>query len=402
MSGPVHNPFSSRKKALAFNIQTAPGTPITLTSADCLDVANCSYAPRSRTSEDPRYTGTVHRPGDILNGASWDVSFEWLIHGYSGAIPALGAFLPGRVLTAVGFTEIRTATAIGPEGYTSGTTTGATLGTTAVGTADLYKGLAINMATVGAAPTGLAMIQAYTAGKAATFARTRTMAATGNYTIPVQLSYVLSSTEPEDPASITIWEGDNGASGRRMNFVDMRPTAFTIELVTSSRDGGDSYCKITATFSGDLGSEAAEASPTVSNSIAIPPFFNGQQDIANVQLGGSSVTIDLGISSGYPPNPNQSAGSDPGLVVSTKRTVSYNLNVVRQSVIDFNALAAAQASHPSQFIWGLASGNYMGVMIDGQRFDYRTNSEGADFLQDSGSAWIDGVDRAIALTFIGY
>jgi hypothetical protein len=364
-------------------------------------VANCSYSPRSRTSEDPRYTGTIHRPGAIINGASWDVQFEWLIHGFSGALPAANAFIAGRVLQAVGFTEQRLATAVGPEALTAGSANGATLGTAAVATASFYKGMAINLASIAAAPTGLAMIKDYTAGKVATFARSRATP-TGNYTIPAQIAYTLSATEPANPASITIWEGDNGGSGRRMNFVDMRPTAFTIELVTSSRDGGDAYCKITATFSGDLGSEAVEAAPTVSNSIAIPPFLNGQQDIANVQLGGSSVTIDLGIGSAYPPNPNQAAGSDPGLVVSTKRKVSYNLNVVRQSVIDFNALAAAQTSHPSQFIWGLATGNYMGVMIDAQRFDYRSNSEGADFLQDSGSAEIDGVDRAIALTFIGY
>lgn len=402
MAGPVNNPFSSRKKALAFNNQSAAGTPVTLTSADCLDCSNISYQPQTRTSEDPRYTGTIHRAGDIVLGASWDVSFEWMIHGYSGAIPAANAFIAGRVLQALGFTENRFATAVGPEAYTSGTTTAATLGTTAVGTAGLYKGLAINMATVGTAPTGLAMISNYTAGKVATLARTRTMAATGNYTIPVQLAYTLSATEPANPSSITVWEGDNGGSGHRLNFVDMRPTAATMELVTSSRDGGDGYCRISVTFSGTLGSEADEACPTVSTSIAIPPFKNGQQDIANVQLGGSSITIDLGIQSAYPPNPNQLDGSDPGLVVSTKRTVSMELNKVRRAVVDFNALADAQSSHPAQFLWGLASGNYMGILVDAMRFDYRTTSEGSDFVTTSGSAWVDGVDKSLALTFIGY
>lgn len=402
MSGPVNNPFSSRKKALAINTQTAAGTPIALTSADCLDCSSISYQPQSRTTEDPRYTGTIHRSGDQLLGASWDVSFEWLIHGYSGSIPAANAFIPGRVFQALGFTENRFTPAIAAEGYTSGTTTGATLGATAVGTADLYKGLAVNLATVGAAPTGLAMVKSYSAAKAAVFARTRTMAATGNYSIPVQLAYTLSTTEAAYPSSITVWEGDNGASGHRLNFTDMRPTAATIELVTSARDGGQGYCKVNVTFSGTLTSEAAEACPTVSTSIAIPPFLNGQQDIANVQLGGSSVTIDLGIQSAYPPNPNQLDGSDPGLVVATKRTVALELNKVRASVVDFNALALAQSSHPMQFLWGLASANYIGVMIDAARFDYRSTAEGSDFITTSGSAWIDGVDKAISIVFVGY
>lgn len=400
MSGPVNNPFSSRKRAMAFNNQSAPGTPVTLTSADCVDVSSCSYAPRSRTSEDPRYTGTIDRPGDQMVGVSWDVTFEWLIHGFSGAVPAANAFLPGRILQAWGFTENRLATAIGPEALSIGTTTGATLGTTAAGTANLYKGYAINLASIGATPAGLAMIQAYTAGKVATFARTRAVP-TGNYTIPAQLAYTLATTEPDNPSSITVWDGDNGGSGRRMNFVDMRPTAASIELVTSSRDGGASFCKISGTFSGDLGSEVAEAAPVVSTSIAIPPFLNGQQDIAQVQLGGSSISIDLGIGSGYPPNPNQISGSDPGLVTARKKTVSMNLNAVRQSVIDFNALALAQTSFPLQALWGLnPAGNYMGLMVDSMRFDYRTPAEGQDFLTTSGNAWIDGVDRAIALTFL--
>ena len=402
MPGPVNNPFSARKKAMAFNNQVAPGTPIALTSADCIDVANCTYAPQPRTAEDQRYTGTIHKPGDILLGASWDVTFEWIIHGYSGALPAAGAFLPGRILQAWGFTEQRLATAVGPEAYTAGTTTGATLGTTAVATLDFYKGMAINFATIGAAPLGLAMIRAYSAAKAAVLARTRTMAATGNYTIPAQLAYTLSATEQANPASITIWEGDNGGNGHRLNFTDMRPTAATIELVTSSRDGGSDYCKITGTFSGTLTSEADEACPTVALTIATPPFLNGQQDIANVQIGGSSVKIDLGIQSAYPPNPNQLDGSDPGLVVGTKRTVSYELNKVRRAVVDFNALASAQAQHPAQMLWGLATGNYIGVMIDQQRFNYRSTAEGQDFITTSGDAWIDGVDRAISIAFIGY
>ena len=178
----------------------------------------------------------------------------------------------------------------------------------------------------------------------------------------------------------------------------MRPAAATIELVTSSRDGGGEFCKITGTFSGILYSEANEAAPVVSPDILIPPFRDGIQDIAHVQLGGSSVTIDMGIQSAAPPNPNQLDGSDPGVIVGTKRTVSYELNKVGRGVIDWNALAAAQTELPSQFIWGTGA-NQIGVMIEGQRFDYRSSGEGSDFLTTSGSAWVDGVDKALSIAF---
>ncbi len=398
MAGPVHDAFSSRKKAMAFENQAAAGTGATITSADCLDVANVSWAPQTQRAQDPRYSGTIHRPGDIILGATYDVSFEWLIHGHaSGSIPVANAFIAGRVLQALGFTENVFSTAIASEGYTSGTTTGATLGTTAVGTADLYNGLVINID--GTAPDAFAMIRDYTSGKAATFARTRTIGATGNYSIPAQLAYTLSATEAEFPASITVWEGDNGGSGHRLNFIDMRPQSATIELVTASRDNSNAYCKITCSFSGTLDSEADEAVPTVSTSIPIPPFRGGQQDIANVQLGGSSVVIDLGIRSAYPPNPNQADGNNPGIVVETKRTARFELNKVSRTVVDWTALADAQAQHAAQFLWGIGSGNYVGVMIDQMRFDYPSTSEGNDFITQTGTAEIDGVDKAISITF---
>lgn len=397
MAGPVYATAISRKKALAFNNQVSAGTPIALTSADCIDVSSVSYTPNPQTQTDPRYSGTIHRPGDQLVGVSHEVSFEWTIHGFTGTLPAAGAFLPGRILTALGFTENRLATAVGPEGYTGGTATGATLGTAASSTVGLYKGAAINLATVGAAPLGLAMIQDYAAAKAATFARNRTMAATGNYTIPEQLYYTFASASPVAGASVTIWE-----DGHRMDFQDWRPTSARIELSTASRDGGEAFCRIVVSGGCTLYQESNEAAPAVSTAIPIPSFRNGQQDIANLQLGGSSVTIDLGIRSAYPPNPNQLDGSDPGLVVETVRTVSYELNKVARTVVDWNALAAAQSAHASQFIWGLASGNYMGVMIDAQRFNYRTSNEGQDFISTSGDAWIDGVDKCISLAFIKY
>lgn len=398
MSGPVNAPLISRKKAFAFANQVAAGTAIPLTSADCIDVSSVSYEPNTITSQDPRYSGTVHRPGDIVLGVQYSVTFEWLIHGPGNTLPAAGAFLPGRILTQWGFTETRFTPAIASEGFTSGTTSSATLGTSASATAQIYKGLLLNLATVGAAPLGFAMITNYTSGKVATLARLRATAATGNYTIPVQLAYTLSATEPVAGASITIWE-----DGHRLNFRDMRPTAASIQLVTASREGGDNYCKLSGTFTGELYSEADEAAPVVSIATAIPPFRDGQQDIANVQLGGSSVTIDLGIRSGYPPNPNQLDGSDPGVLVETKRTVAYELNKTQRSVVDFNALAAAQSTHPSQFLWGLAAGNYMGIMIDAQRFNYRASQEGQDFITTTGDAFLDGVDKAISITFpIGY
>lgn len=394
MAGPVHAPLNARKKAFAVANQLTAGTAVVLTGADCLDVSSVSYQPQTITAQDPRYTGTIHRRGPAVLGATYDVSFEWPIHGPGGSsVPAADAFIIGRILKQWGFTENRFATPIASEAFTVPTNTGATLGTSAAATAELYKGLAINLAPVGAIPAGLAMIANYSASKVATFARDRALSA-GNYTIPAQLAYTLATTVPDAGMSMTIWE-----DGHRLNFADMRPTAATITLNTASRDNNDAVGVITGTFSGTLISEANEATPVVPPTIAIPPFRDGQQDIANVQLGGSSVSLDLGLRAAFPPNPNQADGSNPGLTVETMRTLTYDLNKVQRTVIDFNALARAQSVHPSQFLYGLGSGNYFGMMVDAQRFGFPSSQEGSDFLTTTGQAYLDGVDKAISLTF---
>lgn len=405
MSGPVNVPFSPTKRAIAIAIQSAAGTLATMTSADLLD-ATFSYKVNARTAEDPRYTGTIHKSGKIFIGATYDLTLEWFMHGWgSGTIPALDAFIPGRLLRSLGFSEVRVASAIGPEAFSSGTTTGLTLGTTAVGTSQLYKGYAVNVDAIAAAPGGLAMIQNYTSGKVATLARTRSGApATGNYTIPIQMVYPYSATEPEFPTSFAVWNGDNSGSGHRLNFRDMRPSGQArIDLFTASREGGDgTFSKISATFTGTLDSEADEACPAVSTPIALPPFLNGQFDVANTQLGGASMAIDFNPQSAFPPNPNQLDGSDPGFMSSTERMANYSLNKVRRSVIDFRSLANAQSSHPTQALFGLSSGNYIGLMVDAQRFNVPDDSENGAYMATNGEAWIDGSDKAVSLAFIKY
>jgi hypothetical protein len=44
----------------------------------------------------------------------------------------------------------------------------------------------------------------------------------------------------------------------------------------------------------------------------------------------------------------------------------------------------------------------MGLMVDNMRFNYRSSNEGQDFITTDGDAWVDGVDKSIALTFVGY
>jgi hypothetical protein len=387
--------------ALAIKAQSAPGTYATPTSSDATMVANLSATPQAITSESPEYTGTIHRAGQIVLGATWDVSFDILIRGPGGASPpAADAFILGRVMRALGFTEniISSAIPAAAEALGGGsTTTTATLGASAAATADLYQGLALHLAVDGAMPTSLSMIRAYSAAKVATLAETRAGAPTGNYQIPKQLAYTYAATGTPPVLSLSLWQGN-----RRYNFIDMAPSSARITLPTTSRDGGNDYPRLTCTFSGDLNSYIDEASPSVSPISAIPPFKGGKLYVAGVSMGGSSLSVDLGLRVGFPPNPNKASGSDPAQLVETRRSLSMTLNQVAKSYLDFIAIATAQSYQPVEALYGLATGNYVGFIATDARFNFPGTQEGGDFFQSTGDAYLDSASRTLSVVFPYY
>ncbi|MEA3044576.1 MAG: hypothetical protein QOH47_2414 [Sphingomonadales bacterium] len=383
--------------ALAIKAQSAPATYASPTSADAIPVANLSWRPNAIQTDNPEYTGTIHRNGPIVLGATYDVTFDILLRGPGGAAPpAADAFIPGRVLRALGFTENILSSAIpaAPEALGGGsTTTVATLGATAVGTLDLYKGLALLLASEGAAPTGFVMIRSYSAAKAAGLAQTLAGAPTGNYQIPKQLAYTLASTGTPPVLSLALWQGS-----RRYNFVDMAPSSARLMFPTSA-PGNSDYPKLSVTFTGDAYSNLAEAAPVVSSTLAIPPFKGGKLHIAGLAMGGSSISLDLGIKAGFPPNPNKTNGFDPAQLTETRRSLQLSLNQQAPSYFDFLAAAAAQTSYPIQALYGLAAGNYVGFVATDARFNFPETQAGGDFFTTQGDAYVDGAEKTIGLVF---
>lgn len=387
--------------ALAIKAQSAPGTYASPTSADATMVANLSWTPQAVTSESPEYTGTIHKAGQIVLGATYDVSFDILLRGPGGASPpAADAFILGRVLRALGFTENVVSSAIPAAAEALGagsTTSAATLGATAAATAALYQGLALHLAVDGAMPTSLSMIRAYSVGKVATLAELRAGAPTGNYQIPKQLAYTYAATGTPPVLSLSLWQGS-----RRYNFIDMAPSSARLTLPTSSRDGGSDYPRLTVTFSGDLNSYIDEASPAVAPISAIPPFKGGKLFVAGLSMGGSSISVDLGLRVGFPPNPNKASGNDAAQLVETRRSLSMTLNQTSKAYLDLLAIATAQSYQPVEALYGLASGNFVGFIATDARFGFPGTQEGGDFFQTSGDAYLDSADKTLSLVFPYY
>lgn len=388
------------QRALAIKVQSAPGTYASPTPGDATPVANLSWSPAPITSDNPEYNGSIHRPGTIVLGATYDISFDILLRGPGGsAPPAADASILGRVLRSLGFTENLIAAAIpaAPEALGGGSTSSsAVLGTTAAATADLYKGLALHLASSGAMPASLSMIRSYSAAKAAGLAETLGSAPTGNYQIPRQAAYTLAATGTPPVLSLSLWEGS-----RRYNFVDAAPASGRLTFPTSSRDNTD-YARLSVSYSADLQSYIDEAAPSVSSSLAIPPFKGGKLHAAGVAMGGSSLSIDLGLRNGFPPNPNKASGSDPAQLVETRRTLSFEFNQVAKSYLDFIALAQAQSFHPVQALYGLASGNYMGFVATDCRFNFPSTADAGEFFGTTGEAYMDDANKTVSLVFPYY
>lgn len=388
-------------QALALACQSAPGSIATLGASDRIAVANLRMQPQAITAENPEYTGSIDRKGPIVLGATWDLSFDVLIRGPGGsAPPAADAFLFGRALRSLGFTEqvVSAAVPVAAEalGGSGNTTAIAALGASATATDDLYTGFAIQLATLGTIgqAESLAMIHDYVGtGKLASIAQTAGSAYSGNYQIPKQLAYTLSPTGTPPLLTLSRWAGN-----RRYDFGDMAPSSARLTFPTSA-PGATDYSRLSVTYSGELVDYADEAAPVVSTSLAIPPFKGGKQHVDGLAMGGSSFSIDLGLRTGFPPNPNSDTGADPNQLVERRRTVSLTLNQVAKSVKDFIAHANAQDNHYMQALYGLASGNYCGVMLSGMRFNFPSEAEEGAFLAHQLEAYIDSADKTVAIVF---
>jgi len=388
----------SNNTVIGLTKEVTPGTfNAPNTTTDLLVVADLKPNIQGLTSDVNEYTGSIHKPGPKVGGATFEISGRALIRGPGGSSPpASDAFVLGRLLQAIGFTETRVTSAVpaSPEAVgAGGSTSTVQLGSTATGTADLYNGHAVQIAGLGTSPKNIAQILDYSAGKVATLGEIAGGALTsGNYQILKQLVYRLAAATPPS-LSASCWVG-----GRRYDGNGLALSAFKINLPTFSRDRTD-YPSIEFTLSGNLDGSADDTAPTPTISLAPPPYKDGKLWVAKTQLGGSSLDIDFQAQIAYPPNPNQITGSESAVLTETKRQVNLSLNQVLAADLDLIAMADAQAYHPIIAQYGLASANYVLLGVPNARFNYFSPDNSGPLVADTGSLYIDDVLDSVLLSF---
>lgn len=390
----------SNNTAIAVALQSAPGAFTTPTQpADLTPVSNLRFAIEGVPITNDEYTGSPVKNGDAIAGKRVTLSFNMKIRAPGGANPpAANAFVPGRILQAAKMTEVVTSAHIptSPEALAAATTTTATLGTGAAATANLYVGMPLWIEDIGAAfKDQVTPIVGYTAGRVATLAETLGTAPTGSdYQIRKHLGYYRSITADEPPSlSVSAWLG-----GDRYDLRDCRVTGMRQVFPTTTR-GGAAYPEIEVTLDCEIAATAEQAPPAVPSGGPVPLVRDGNMWFTGKAIGGSTVTVDLGLQADNPPNPNFASGDEPAELVSSTARVSMTRQKYAKGTLDTLALADAQAYHSFALWYGSGEGSMVMITVPQARVDYASPDLGGNFVMETGDLIIDVLDRGIGIAF---
>lgn len=390
--------LNSQSVALAVVKQPVADTFVDPTTAGLMPVSQMRFAIEGVKVANDEYTGSVFRNADSVAGKKVTGSFNVKLRPPGGSNPpSADAFLPGLILQAAKFTEVRTTTAVpsSAEAGSSGSTTGLTLGAGATGTADLYKGMAIALAGMGTNyRERMTAIVAYTAGKVATFPETFGSNVSGNYQIPKQLQYVwdVSSADPT-LLSFKVW-----LDGHRFDLKNVRISGMQFVVPTSTKDQA-AYPEMQVTYTADIEANSEEATPAIPALGAIPLFKGGDCWLNKVAIGTQTFTIDMGLSIEYPPNPNKVDGSDAAELTGGTAKVTMTRQKYLPSVLDPLALADAQTTVPFWAQWGSAAGAMVQITVTDGRVDYSNPDLGGNLIMESGDVLVDPGTKRISITF---
>lgn len=391
--------LKSNNTALAIAIQaatdvfTAPTLP-----ADLMPVSSLRLQIDGVTIANDEYTGSPFKNGDSVAGKKVTLSYNIKLRPPGGvAIPAANAFLLGRVLQAAKFTELRTSAAIpaAPEAVTAGTTTGATLGAGAAATADLYKGMAIQLAGMGASyKERMSAIRSYSSARVMAVVETYGTAINGNYQIPSQISYMRDVSAADSILlSQQVW-----LNGHRFDLMNNRITGLQIVVPTSTKDQA-AYPELQVTYDCMIAANSEQATPSVPALGAVPLYKDGDGWLAGAKVGLQTFTVDLGLQTESPPNPNKPDGVDAAELTGGTAKVTMTRQKYLPSVLDTLALADAQSYQPFWAQWGNAPGAMVQIVVPDGRLNYQNVDLGGAIIMENGDLMIDALSRSICINF---
>jgi hypothetical protein len=382
----------ARNALLMAKIETTSGTFVTLAaSTDAIRVRNVSVSPQTNNQANDSLTSSLDALPDLIGGMSMDVNFEFFIKGsgVAGTSPEWG-----KIMRACGWAETLTATAVpaAPEAVTAGSVTSATLGTTAVGTAHLYRGMPIAITGTPAGANGIGLITDYTAGKLATLADTRSVAiaATNSYQILPNVRY--------SPASINIpsLSLEFNIDGVRYQFSGARGN---LSMTWSAGAGANMQVQMKAMYVGSSDSAMPSAVFDASNPGS---WRNSNFWVNRLPVALSSLSFNMNNQLVLADNPNSAEGFDPAEIVSRKFGGSMDpqlvLRATRDLMTDFRNRTARPIGATLLGGAGATAGNRVGFVMPSAVFTGNRPGDSNGIATEQIDYQTDGQDSGAFLT----
>lgn len=388
----------SRVVAVGIKKQAVAGTfdPPNQTT-DLIGVSAPNNADEIIQAADPTLSGGIWEQPRIFLGRASTAGATIPLRGAS-AMPAADGWVPGRVLQAAGFAEVRTAAAIADNLQAGSTTTGLVLHAAASAVDDFYVGMPISHANIGSGFQAFSLINDYNGtSKLASIIETIVAPAGATaFTIPANLCYQLGTMSVEPPLlSISIWRDK-----KRYDYRDCRIQSLGFDMPVSN-EANQVFPSIDFTMRGIKVAEADEAAPLLPQAILnvpVPALRGGKFLLDRVKLGHASVRAGINADTAAASNANQAAGQDGYTIVSGARTVELDLNQMNVSDFDIEARIAAQTAMTSGTTWGGAALNRFGFTLPNLALDPFNPGDRNGFVNLTGNAAVIDVDKAFALT----
>lgn len=395
--------LKSRNTAMAITLQSGRGQAnynAPSTTTDLIAISNLRPTIDGITVSNEEYTGSVFQNADALAGKRFTATFNVYMRP-PPSLPAANAFVLGRLLQAAKCTEVRTATAIpaAPEALGVGSTvTEAVLGATASITDEIYKGFPLILSDNG---TGyqrqMTSIRSYGgAGKVAELMEELALAPAANYQIPPFIGYFRDVTSGDPPVmSMKMW-----LSGYLMELYDVGITGMRWVIPTSTKDQ-PAFPQFEFTVEATIYATSDEATPSIPSGANIPLFKDADMWLNKIRVGTQNLTIDMGIQSDNPPNPNQPDGTDAPEIAGGTATASLQMQMYLKATLDTLGLADAQAYHPAWAQWGNSAFNMVQLVIPDARLNYPNVDLSGSTVMQNLDLFIDVLDRNLGVVFPG-
>lgn len=384
---PVTTLVRSRYTAIAAKLESSPGADAIAGSPAATDyvAGDVQITLNPESIANPAGTGSLDNASPIAGGLKPRLQLRVPLRGSgtAGTAPDWDVLMQSCAMK-----KVTQATAIAPTAATAGTTTSITLATPFAATAQLYRGLPLLL-------TGNMTIETaitdYTAGRVASLGETLAASPTTatSASIPVNIQYQPVSDDA-DIRTCTVYIYIDGAHWRFVGCVG----TWSLELAT----GGIGFLSFDLQAQFAAYSGAAVPGNWVPSVLQPPRFAGGRCQLNRALARSRTLTLNAGVNTVLPDNPEAPQGYDAALPVS--RTTGGSIDPLTDTVSSFALFNAFQSGQPMPLMARIGSspGNRFLAVMPSVKASGFTPGDRDSLQQDSISFTSDLANAGLLLT----